>query len=69
MYRPHNDNHRATNIKSQNKVKHNAIFFSEIRDPMSSQYLLQYKLYEIVKISLQFLVVKWLVFVDLLRCT
>jgi len=36
---------------------------------MSSQYLLRYKLYEIVKISLQFLVVEWLVFVDLQRCT
>jgi len=36
---------------------------------MSSQYLLQYKLYEIVKFSLQFLVVEWLVFVEHLRCT
>ena len=43
-------------------------FFFEIWDPMSSQYLLQYKLYEIVKNSLQFLAVEWLVFVDLIRC-
>ena len=68
MFRSNNDHHRATNIKSQNKVKYNAILFA-LWDPMGPQYLLKYTLYEIVHISQQFLVVESLVFVDLLRCT
>jgi len=43
-----NDRHRATSTKPQSKVKYNATIFA-LWDPMSSQKLLQYKLYKIVK--------------------
>ena len=47
MFRSNEDWHRATNTKSQSKVKCNASVFA-LWDPMSSQYILIYKFYKLV---------------------
>ena len=52
MFRSVTKHHRATNTKYQSEETYSIQVYSlGLWDPMSSQQLLQYKLYKIVKMS------------------